>query len=157
MQFVAIEYRSPWYDAELALREEILRQPLGLSLADEDLSAEANQWHFGLVDGERLVACLILVPRAANSGQLRQMAVDSRWQNRGLGRQLVEQVEQVAADRGITHLMLHARSEAIGFYERLGYQIEGEPYIEVGIAHQTMSKRLGPSPPRSISRARDSS
>ena len=45
---------------------------------------------------------------------------------------------------GIRHLRLAARQTAVGFYARLGYAVDGEPFIEKTIPHRTMRKMLAP-------------
>jgi predicted GNAT family N-acyltransferase len=52
--------------------------------------------------------------------------------------------EEVARQRGFDRIVLHARDTAVAFYLRLGYQLEGEPFEEVGILHRRMAKTLGP-------------
>lgn len=50
-----IEYGSEDYKAELEMRNEILRKPLGLSIYDEDLGQEKPYFHIGAFENERLV------------------------------------------------------------------------------------------------------
>ena len=45
--------------------------------------------------------------------------------------------------RSYRRLVLHARATAVGFYERLGYRIEGPEFCEVTIPHYPMGKSLG--------------
>ncbi|MFO7534396.1 MAG: hypothetical protein R6X19_01705 [Kiritimatiellia bacterium] len=62
LRCVPIKHGSPEYAATVALRNEVLRKPLGLSLSDEQLQAESGDHHLaGFLDG-RLVACLVLTP-----------------------------------------------------------------------------------------------
>jgi predicted GNAT family N-acyltransferase len=37
---------------------------------------------------------------------------------------------------------MHARQTAVGFYQKLGYSITGEPFEEVTIPHYIMEKAL---------------
>jgi predicted GNAT family N-acyltransferase len=37
---------------------------------------------------------------------------------------------------------MHARKSAVGFYEKLGYEIEGDEFEEVTIPHYEMQKTL---------------
>jgi predicted GNAT family N-acyltransferase len=37
---------------------------------------------------------------------------------------------------------MHARNNALGFYEKVGYKVKGEPFIEVTIQHFVMEKEL---------------
>jgi len=39
-------------------------------------------------------------------------------------------------------VFLHAQTHAIGFYERSGFMITGEPYTEAGIPHRNMTRLL---------------
>lgn len=143
MKVRPIDYDSPEYREELALRNRMLRIPLGLDVFDEDLEVERGQWHFGLFDGGVLVGCAVAVPRDEHhSVQIRQMAINSESQRAGRGRKLLESVEQMLIDRGVRHVVLHARVEAVGFYQKLGYTAVGERFVEVGIPHQQMEKHL---------------
>jgi hypothetical protein len=63
MQIREFTHGSDDYRAACALRQAVLRKPLGLDLFTEDLAAERDQWHFGLFDGAgTLVACAIALP-----------------------------------------------------------------------------------------------
>ena len=68
MIFREIAYSSDDYRRERALRDAVLRRPLGLSLGDEELEAERGQLHFGLFDADgTLLACIVAVPLAAHA------------------------------------------------------------------------------------------
>ena len=137
-----IVHGSEAYQLECALRNRILREPLGLSLYDEDLEREQAFRHFGAYEGDRLVGCLIAVPLEGGVFQLKQMAIDTSLQGRGLGRQLMVGVESRLGKAGARELRLHARESAIGFYERLGFAKEGRRFEEIGIPHFLMRKSL---------------
>ena len=142
MEFRSIAPASDAYARELALRNEVLRHPLGLDLRDEDLSAEADQQHFGLFDGETLRACVIAAPINESTVKLRQMAVAPAFQGQGLGRLLLEQVHARLRRQGCATIVLHARQGAVGFYARLGYRSESATFTEVGIPHRRMRCHL---------------
>lgn len=148
LRFAVIDYGSDTYQQTLALRERILRQPLGLSLWDENLTEENRQLHFGLLDAEsRPVACLVVaslsdVPFAAPEVKIRQMAVDPDYQGQGLGRSLMQLVEQWLIARDVKTATLHARTTATGFYESLGYVQIGAEFAEVGIPHCKMTRNF---------------
>ena len=118
----------------------MLRQPIGLSLHDEDLSNEVNDHIFAAMQNELVVGCLILSPRAQHMVQLRQMAVAPELQGQQIGKQLVQYAEQFAWQNGYECIMLHARMEAKGFYDKLGYKQAGDEFTEVGIPHIEMIK-----------------
>lgn len=140
--FREIAHGSAEYGRTVALRESILRQPLGLGFGREELAAEAGSRHLVcVVDGE-IVGCLVLQPLGEGEVRLRQMAVRADCRGRGLGSGLVAYAETVARRDGCRRLVLHARVTAVAFYERLGYHAEGPPFTEVTIPHRTMGKQL---------------
>lgn len=140
IHFKIISTTSSAYKQVFDLRETVLRQPIGLSLHDEDLSNEVNDHIFAAMQNEFVVGCLILSPRAQHMVQLRQMAVAPELQGQQIGKQLVQYAEQFAWQNGYEHIMLHARMEAKGFYDKLGYKQAGDEFTEVGIPHIEMIK-----------------
>ncbi len=133
---------DPEYGQVLALREAVLRQPLGLSLKDEDLSAEADEYTLIAEEEGRVIGCVMLRPLSPESLKLRQMAVADSHQRQGIGAALVREAEAFAAEKGFALMTLHARMNAVPFYEQGGYVTFGEPFTEVGIPHHFMQKRL---------------
>jgi len=136
-----IEFDSDLYRAELNLRDEVLRKPIGLALP-ERMDDEAACRHFGLVEGAELLACLIAVLIAPDAVKIRQMAVTPSRQGIGLGRKLMEAAEVELLKEGVVRFHLHAREPAVGFYKRLGYTVVGERFTEVGIPHFRMEKEI---------------
>ncbi|MFN8361268.1 MAG: GNAT family N-acetyltransferase [Candidatus Kapaibacterium sp.] len=140
LTFSRITHNSPEYFPTVLLRYAVLRKPLGLVFTSEQLSEEHNEIHLrGLLDST-LVCCLQLRPIDNHTVQMRQVAVDESYQSKGIGRALVEYCEQVARDEQFTEIILHARETAVAFYLKLGYEVYGEPFIEVGIPHRNMRK-----------------
>lgn len=155
-EFREIVYGSDEYKTTLALRHQILREPLGLNLWHENLSVEIDQRHFSLwqltgsltgsdVNTAQLLACLVIVPKSQGWVKLRQMAVNSRFQRRGLGQRLIAAVEEILVNEGVKQIELSARASAVAFYEASHYACEGPAYVEVGLPHQRMTKMLKPT------------
>jgi len=138
-----ITFGSAEHDAERALRDEILRIPLGMHLGSDDLEEDRAQWRFGLFDSAGvLAACALAKPLTTTGVQLRQVAVGSAWQGRGLGRRLILEVEECLRVRGVRRVVLHARVVVAGFYEKLGYAKCGPEFVEISIPHVEMEKQI---------------
>ncbi|HEX2853462.1 MAG TPA: GNAT family N-acetyltransferase [Opitutaceae bacterium] len=140
--FREIEFGSPTFHLARELRHNVLRAPIGRSFDDEDLTEESTQIHFGLFVRDVLVGCVIAVPISPKEAKVRQMAVSFESQGRGYGRQILEHLESELAQRGFAHLWMHARTTAIGFYEKLAYTRMGPEFVEIGIPHVKMVKCL---------------
>lgn len=138
-----IEFGSDLYEAMKDLRSKILREPLGMVLNDFDLKDEGQQIHIAALDDNKdVVGTIVLKPLINGRIKLRQMAVDNACQGSGLGREMTEYAENLAATRGFEYIELAARVSALGFYERLGYTTSGGQFTEIGVPHNKMEKRL---------------
>ena len=98
--------------------------------------------------GGRIVGCVTLHPstwqdRAA--WQLRGMATDPAVRGTGIGRAMLEFVEQlVRSESHVLQLWCNARVPAAGFYQHAGWIIESEQFeIPSAGPHVRMSKQLG--------------
>jgi predicted GNAT family N-acyltransferase len=136
------------YEAEKVLRNRVLRAPLGLTLSETDVRGEEQQVHIVAVDerGE-VVGCVLIVPAADGTARIRQMAVEDDFRVKGIGAWLMAQAETIARALPARKVTMHARLSARGFYERLGYRVTSEPFIEVTIPHVAMEKTLNPEKP----------
>jgi ribosomal protein S18 acetylase RimI-like enzyme len=127
----------------VALRDQVLRAPLGLTFTDKQLAAETGQIHLALWLQDMLAGTLLLLPPdPEGEAKLRQMAVRPGLERQGFGTLLVRHGEAELRRLGATGARLAARASAIGFYARLGYIVEGAPFMEVTLPHRTMRKPL---------------
>ena len=124
------------------LRNEILRKPLGLSFDKEELDKEKDDILMGAFEDDKLLGCCLLTRMDVFTVRLRQMAVPNNMQGKGVGRALMIFAENIARDLGYKKLCMHARQTAVGFYQKLGYSVSGEPFEEVTIPHYIMEKAL---------------
>ena len=142
MKFIQFNTESTEYQQALELRQQVLRIPVGLNLYDEDLSVEKNQLHFGLLLDDQLTACITAIPLDQNRAKIRQMAVSTNFQRKGFGKQLFESCIQALKDKGISEVVLDARSTAVEFYKKAGFSICSEEFTQVKVPHYKMSKKL---------------
>ena len=117
--------------------------------------AEDADWHaptsaegpvVAAMHGFRLAGTARLVGGADHARlQLRQLAVRPEFRGLGIGRALVEALEEHAREAGADEVWLNARDNAYAFYERLGYEFTGPEFRSelTGIEHRPMRKVLG--------------
>lgn len=137
----AVPARGPLYQASRVVRGKVLREPLGLGPEVEVFPMEHESVHILALDGPEVVGC-VLFHRQGEGGRLYQMAVLPEYRSRGIGARLVETLEQLARSWGVNKIYLHGRDYAVGYYESLGYEKVGDPFIEVTIEHFRMEKTL---------------
>lgn len=142
MALKLIDYGSPEYQQMVQLRNDILRKPLGLNFSPDELDKEKDDILIGAFEDERLLGCCMLINTDPGTVRLRQMAVHKNLQGKGIGRALMQFAENIARDRGFRKITMHARKSATGFYEKLGYVVNGGEFEEVTLPHVVMEKQL---------------
>lgn len=142
MALKQIDHGSKEYLQMVKLRNDILRQPLGLSFTAEELAKEKDDILIGAFDEDDLLACCMLTKATSDSLRLRQMAVQNNLQGKGIGASMLHFAENLTKDKGYNKIIMHARETATGFYEKLGYKIVGDKFTEVTIPHYVMEKKL---------------
>ena len=142
MALKQIDHGTREYEQMLKLRNEILRKPLGLTYSHDELAREKEDILIGAFDDDEMLACCLLTKEDNKSLRLRQMAVQNNLQGKGIGASMMNFAELLARDKGFQKLIMHARKTALGFYEKLGYKVVGDEFIEVTIPHYVMEKKL---------------
>ena len=69
-----------------------------------------------------------------DEGKVGRMSVLSPFRGRGIGSALLRKVEAAAREQGLVRLRLHAQDHALKFYQRLGYQVTGEAFLEAELS-----------------------
>jgi ribosomal protein S18 acetylase RimI-like enzyme len=142
MALKIIDHGTAEYRQMVKLRDDILRKPLGLGFTPEELESEKENMLIAAFEDEQILGCCMLVEEQPGTVRLRQMAVLNDLQGKGIGRALMNFAENIARDRGYKIVRMHARVHAVGFYEKVGYKIRGDKFVEVTIPHYVMEKQL---------------
>jgi GNAT superfamily N-acetyltransferase len=142
MQIRLLETGTPEYEAMADLRMRVLLDPIGVPLSYIDPDREKNDTLVGAFEQNQLAGCCILSHVDDHTLQLRQMAVDTGLQNKGVGAAIIAFAENIAREKGYGLLMMHARDAVLDFYRKCGYSVQGEQFFEVGIGHHRMQKQL---------------
>ncbi|XEC97246.1 GNAT family N-acetyltransferase [Paenibacillus tarimensis] len=78
-----------------------------------------------------------------DTAKIERVCVLPAYRKSGIGREIMEGLERLAADKGLTKSKLHAQTHAERFYSRLGYETVSDIFMEEGIPHVLMQKKLG--------------
>jgi|TARA_B100001113_G_scaffold97402_1_gene78353 predicted GNAT family N-acyltransferase len=136
------ENKDEW-ERYLLFRWEMLRKPLGMSMDSLADSIEEESFHLMGIDEEgNVIASGRVHFNTSDEAQIRYMAVDDNFKRRGIGSEIVTELEKYALSKKAVTITLNARENAISFYLSLGYS-EVCPYqSDTGIPHKTMKKDL---------------
>jgi GNAT superfamily N-acetyltransferase len=128
-----IEIRLAKLDQILDLRWRVLRAGLPRQTAIFEGDEEPTTRHLAAVLDGRVVGCATLLRRPwmnQPAWQLRGMAVDPQHQRRGIGTLLLQAIEGIVrAEPHSLQLWCNARTPAIEFYRRHGWQRVGQEFV----------------------------
>ncbi len=143
-KMIDIDFSSTRYEQLVELRYKVLLEPLGLKFLDSHRDKEVNYLHIGCIENldDKLIGGMMLIPLDNETIRMMQVAVDTKYQGEGVGRDLVAYAEKRAKNTGYKKIVMHAMLTVIGFYEKLGYVQEGEIFEERGITFAKMTKNL---------------
>ena len=126
--------------AELAqLRQQIfvIEQQVPVALEWDGLDAAAIHL-LARDNNQHAIGCA----RILSGGSIGRMAVLKSWRKQGVGHALLQAAIASCRSRGWLHISLSAQTHAIGFYERAGFVVCSEEYIDAGIPHRDMVLQL---------------
>ncbi len=133
----------------LNLRSKILRNNLDPNLCRFPGDKEINSFHIGAFNGNTLIGGVSVMKNECkkkelpNCFQLRGLFVDKEFQHNGIGKTIVNFVENRLRDSGVNYLWMNARESAVLFYLKLNYSNSKISYVinEIGL-HYLMYKKL---------------
>lgn len=76
------------------------------------------------------------------TGKLERICILKDYRKYGLGKVIIQTLEEIARNKKSTKVKLHGQTQAEGFYKKLGYQTSSDIFMEDGIPHILMTKVL---------------
>ena len=125
-----------------ALRRVVFIEEQGVSEADEVDGLDDSAIHLLAWDGDVPVGTARLLVKGS-VGKIGRVCVLPVARGTGLGAALIlAALEELRRQPGVTEAYLGSQSHAAGFYEKLGFAVEGEEFLDAGIAHRHMRRDL---------------
>ena len=131
-------------DQVMSIRDEVFVKEQKVPSSLETDKWEGSATHFLALASGLPAGCARFRWLPGGVGKVERVAVLSSQRGSGMGRTLMEAVESYAREHGATMIQLHAQTQAVPFYRKLGYQATGEPFMDAGIEHLAMKKPIHP-------------
>lgn len=126
----------------LAIRRKVFIDEQGVSEAEDVDGLDPVALHLlAMQDAEPVGTARLLVEGAV--GKIGRVCVLPQARGMGLGAALIRAaVAELRVMPGVAKAKLGAQVQALGFYERLGFEVEGQVYMDAGIPHRDMVMAL---------------
>ena len=99
-------------------------------------------WHLDTQGQRTPIGAARLWLHQEDCAKAQRVAVLASWRKKGVGRTLMDIMEDYTQKTGRQTVILGAQTHAIPFYERIGYEAYGPEYLDAGIPHRDMKKKL---------------
>lgn len=123
------------------IRKKVFVEEQGVPEESEIDEYESESIHLIGYDNGQPVATARIRPINETTVKIERVAVMKSHRGQGMGRMLMQAVESLAKDEGLCSYYECPR-HAIPFYESLNFKMRGNIFLEEGIEHIEMTKKL---------------
>jgi predicted GNAT family N-acyltransferase len=93
--------------------------------------------HFLAYEGDFAIGTARLLP----DGEIGRLSVLRDWRGLTVGEALLKAVIHEAEQRGLNEQKLSAQVQAVAFYQRFGFTVVSDEFLEAGLPHVDMVRR----------------
>ena len=127
--------------AALALRSRVFCEEQGVSFEADQDGRDPEATHIVAIDDGSVIGTCRLLFRG-QVARLGRLAVERDRRGDGIAAAILREADRVAVAAGAKTIALHAQTYALALYETAGYRGHGPTFVEEGIEHVAMEKRL---------------
>jgi predicted GNAT family N-acyltransferase len=124
-----------------SVRKEVFVEEQKVPLEEEIDQHEEEAAHFVLYEGPTPVGAGRF-RTVDGKGKVERICVLSSHRKKGAGQLVMQAIEDFAHNHDVNTLKLNAQTHAIPFYEKLGYKVVSDEFLDAGIPHKTMEKSV---------------
>lgn len=124
-----------------SVRNNVFVEEQGVSIDLERDHEDESAIHFVLYD-HGVPSGAARIRLLETYAKLERVCIQKSMRGTGAGAALMEAIETEVTNQGFDVAKLNAQVHAAGFYKRIGYTVCSGEFMDAGIPHVTMEKRL---------------
>jgi len=141
-----LSYKPVTNDRELqgafAVRRRVFVEEQGVPEDEEYDDCDSEALHIVAKEGDRVIGTARVQFLVDNHAKIERMAILKSFRRKGIGTKIMTFLNEELKNRQVKQVALHAQCVVAGFYESCGFKKYGSPFLEVGIQHIKMQKRI---------------
>jgi predicted GNAT family N-acyltransferase len=122
------------------VREAVFQIEQGVDAALDFDGLDQTAQHIVVFDNEAPIGTARIRYLNENLAKVERVAVLAAYRNKGIGRYIMQSAIAFLDQQGIPEIKVHAQSNAVSFYEKLGFQAQGDAFYEATILHIEMRR-----------------
>ena len=129
------------FEQALAIRFKVFVDEQKVPVEEERDSYDTTAVHFGAFYQNQIIGTgrVIVID---DKGKIGRLAVLKQYRGLGIGMTLINTIVDYCKELGLREVCLGAQLQAIPFYEKAGFKVEGDIFDDAGIPHRTMGKKI---------------
>ena len=128
---------------EVRRRVFVIEQKVDENLEYDEYDKLYACTHIGISANGRIIATARITPYIDTTCKYQRIAIDKEYRGKGLGKALINKLDEVALALGFTHVIIDAQVYAEKFYNKTGFSaINREIFMDAGIPHIRMEKTI---------------
>jgi len=128
-----------------SIRRKVFMEEQGVEESLEidgfDVIGGSCRHYFATVDGISVGTCRVM-DKGEGKAKLQRFCVLREYRGKGLGRFMLERLEEICRGNGFARMEMGAQCHAVPFYEKCGYKVVSGVFMDAGIKHVKMEKHL---------------
>lgn len=132
--------QSKIYKEALKIRYEVF---VGEQKVPEDIEVdelENQSQHLVFYENNEPVGTARIFHVGDGLYKMQRVAILKKYRGQGYGKKLIKEIEHQVQNLHGKKITLGAQLQALSFYEKLGYEVEGPEFMDAGIPHREMIK-----------------
>ena len=128
---------------KLRIEVFVLEQKVPIELEIDEYDGHCQ--HLVLLADDTPIGTLRLVSKeAVSTVKLGRLVLLKAYRGKGIGKLMMQEAFKVSRKMGFENMILDAQTYALAFYEKLGFVATGNEFMDAGIPHYRMTKKLHP-------------
>lgn len=139
---IKIVSEQPEMEQVFSVRTQVFVNEQNVPEEEEIDHLEEESTHFLVTDDEGNPSGAGRFRVVDGYGKVERICILPEYRSKGVGNALMKAIEQFALSQQIEILKLNAQNQAIPFYEKLGYAVTSDEFLDAGIPHHAMKKHI---------------
>lgn len=148
-------FHSLEYEELLKLRKKLIYRPWTIEFTADDRYRDSGTTLFGLYKDDTIIGSVLIRKIDNNMCEIKDLAIDYPYQNKGLGKGLLTFAEQEIASNGYETIQINSRASLKPFFKAQGYErvdVNPDKLDPLIIKYQKSTEKIGknkflPNPP----------
>ncbi len=142
IEFFWCEKEDRQFDEARQLRWRVFVEEQGFTAAEEFDALDAKSRHVLMYNEGLPVGTARIFFDEQGVLHVGRLAMAEPCRGKGLGLLMMEEIHKKARELGAVHLVLNAQADKTGFYQKAGYAVVGDVFLEDGYPHLEMRRTL---------------